>query len=142
MVLPRAEALGWTPVLDEDYEDTKLRPLVLSSAIAYGDENLLAQAVELYKLYDANETQNFLAPDIRDVVYVAYVRNGGLDEWENMFERLKRATDAPELYRCARALASSLRLDLISRTLHLLFTVSLVLPPPSLSFTHTHAHFS
>ncbi len=90
---PAAQRVGWEAKSGEGHLDALLRSIVLSQAGSYGDQDILAQASQLFAqhLHDRNAVR----PDLRGVVFSLAAHAGDRAVYDQLWE-LEKETDLQE----------------------------------------------
>lgn len=87
LVQPNVKRLGWEPKDGEAPFDTLMRPMVLSQAVRFDDEDVTREANKRFKDYLEGRP---IDPDLRPAILYAAARHGGTDEFDAILERYRR----------------------------------------------------
>lgn len=118
---PVADRLGWDCKNGESHLDILLRSLVLSRLISYNCPSTIAEAKKRFKLHLSGEC--LLPADLRSACYVAAMKEGDLNTYEEML-RLYRVTDLhEEKDRISRALGTFKNVDILRRVIDFALSV-------------------
>lgn len=110
-----ASRIGWEFKKGESHNDTTLRPLALGAAAYFGDEDVIATALELFRTREKVS----IHPDLRGLVYATYARQGGEKEYEALLAMYRTETLSEEQNRILAALGLFTQKKLLKRTLDL-----------------------
>ena len=114
----KAHELGWEFSDDEDHLLAQFKSLMFGSAAMAGDEQLIAIADEMFRKFQAGDTQA-IHPNLRPSVLALALIHGGASEYESILARYHSAPTADERNTCLRVLGRTKAPDLIQRTLGL-----------------------
>jgi len=113
LVRPVCAELGWSESEEEDdasgkqsfYDRVLLRPLVVGTLCAAGDQDCLAKARGLFLQWKENES--VISPDMRAVVYTHGMSQvADFDTWKWMLQRYQNENNPQEKIKLMRGLAS------------------------------------
>jgi aminopeptidase N len=90
--------LGWEPVPGEEPSDAMLRASVLSTAVTYGVEDVIQEALRRFR--SGGQTD----PNLLGTIYEAVAKRGGTDGYEQLLTRYRAADDAEAKVRLLSAL--------------------------------------
>eukprot|EP00762_Andalucia_godoyi_P001459 ANDGO_00148.mRNA.1 Aminopeptidase 1 len=108
-------AIGMTPVVDESVQIGKLRYILYSTAIAYGDDAIITA---LASKFSDSAAMGALSGDMRTAVYVAYVTSGGEAAYDAVYTQLGKPGSTPgETARILRALSAAQTPYLLTKSL-------------------------
>jgi aminopeptidase N len=104
LLAPELKALGWSAQAGESSEIQLLRNGLIGSLAHLGDETVLEQADQLFRLDQAG-TQP-LRPEIRDAVLYAVGKRADADRHASLLQRLLSANSEEDRWRYAKAIAA------------------------------------
>ena len=112
---PAAARVGWEARSGEGHLDALLRSIVLSQAGSYGDQDMLAQASELFEQH--LQDRNAVRPDLRGVVFSLAAQAGDRAVYDQLWELEKEADLQEEKMRLLLALSRFEDQGLLTETL-------------------------
>ncbi len=119
LVTPNLVRLGWSPVPNEPYFDSLMRPMILQQAIRFGDGATIDAA---RARFEAMLEGQDIAPDLRPAVYYGVAYAGDEIDFDALLSRYRQVTVPQERMRLLGALCRFRKPELISRALGLAFS--------------------
>lgn len=116
LVHPMATKLGWEPVAGEGDKLQLLRGLLLNISCQVGDPEVIAEASKRWKAYVGGE-RKAIHPNLRGAIFSSIMREGGMQEFEQLLSLYKNATITDEKLTALGALGASRKEDVIKRAL-------------------------
>lgn len=107
--------VGWNATKDENHLTTLLRDLVLCRMGRYGDETVLKEARERFKLHLSGE--KLLPADLKTPVYLTVLSHGDEDVLKSMLDLYEQAELQEEMIRISRAIGAVRKENLIKQVL-------------------------
>jgi len=112
--------LGWDTAPGEDHLDSLLRPLIIGLAASSDKPEIIAKAIELYKL--KIEKNYHINPDLRGIVYSIIAKNGDKTEYQQLLKLYKNTHSGDEKLSLTAAMTSFKQPELNKAVLELLKT--------------------
>jgi len=104
-----------------DFEEIRFKNLVIAEACRYRINDCIEQAVNLFSKW-MNTTDpdknNILPIELKNVIYCQAIKNGGIAEWDFLWERYQRSNVASEKVKFLSALGCSSDTWLLNRFLN------------------------
>lgn len=107
--------VGWNATKDENHLTTLLRDLVLCRMGRYGDESVLKEARERFKMHLSGE--KLLPADLKTPVYLTVLSHGDEDVLKTMLDLYEQAELQEEMIRISRAIGAVRKENLIRQVL-------------------------
>ncbi|MFA5095154.1 MAG: M1 family metallopeptidase [Candidatus Paceibacterota bacterium] len=98
---PAFKRLDWEEKKSESYNDTLLRPLIISKLGRLGDKKIIIKAK---KKFNIMKKGGYINPDIRGAIYAIIATWGGMKEYQTFIKLYKKEKFHEEKERIGRAL--------------------------------------